>query len=221
MDASRLLDAMPRVRASAERASSFASGRVPDDVRLKAERAGAAIASTGFQVAHELSEVFSEAREAALKEAAAVNEEWRSVLRVTRPAPQRANAEELGSLLDYCAQPFAHGHAVAPEIDRLQATVDGCDDDALLRRAHQRLHELDLELPAPLVELSPPLLPPDVGSSAAAATAQEVLAREPQHDATREADERATRERLAAQRDGFLAGLQAQAPSPASSSSLT
>jgi hypothetical protein len=197
------------VRASAERASTFvATARVPDDVRLKAERASAAIASTGFQVAQGLSEAFSEARDAAAKEAASVNEEWRSVLGTAKAAP-RGDGADLGLLLDCCAQPFAHGHALAPEIDRLQRAVDGSDDDALLRRAHQRLRELDLELPAPLLELSPPLLPPDIGSSAAAATAQEVCARESHHDATRDADERATRERLAVQRDGFLASLKA------------
>ena len=114
------------------------------------------------------------------------------------------------AICNFCAVPFAHGQALAPEIRRLEAAFDRNPDKTRLHQAHERLRHLDLEMPsasAALAGITEPMLPASLGTSARVAV-EARLAREPEHVAARERELEAVRARADAGRPAFLESLE-------------
>lgn len=91
-------------------------------------------------------------------------------LRRALSAPSGAEA-----MCDFCAAPFVHGPAIAPELRRLRAALDRCPADGHVRAAHAQLEAIERELPALSAEIVP--LPAGLGSECATLVAAQ-LARE-------------------------------------------
>lgn len=114
------------------------------------------------------------------------------------------------AVLDYCAAPFVHGPALAPEIHQLQATIEQGDPEPLVHGGHERLRHLELDvlatLPSSMAPLASSALPTDLGANVCATVATQ-LARAEQHEEARQQDEREARERAEASRPAFLESL--------------
>ena len=171
-----------------------AAARALADVRTLSREALASAEEAGIHRARELAELAEDA----------VGDEGRHLVRRAFGVSSSSDP-----LIQFCAAPFVHGPALNPEIRRLESTLDRFPEEGQLRQAHERLHHFDLDLPtasAALTSISPPALPADLGASMVALVDGR-LARESEHEASRERDEAAVRASGEAGRPAFLEGL--------------
>lgn len=125
-----------------------------------------------------------------------------TTVRETRDATSVRKALGMGtaeSLCELCAMPFAHGNALAPEIHRLHAALDSCQDQTILQQTHKSNSLLEgrllNECAAPL-QLLPPVADVDARQSAVQCVA-ETLRREAEYNEQRRVAIESTRERAA------------------------
>ena len=113
---------------------------------------------------------------------------------------------------DFCAAPFIHGSALAPEVQALQLALDSCDQDAhSLLRANRQLRQLELELaemPVALTSCAASLRQSAVHVSGMQNSVSQQLERAEQHDILRDEEASVAREQAQAGRAQFLANLQ-------------